>query len=123
VNYTGCDSLFSTAADSTTVYIGGHERWADNPFGCDRAGAGAVSAPGMAGLDPGSGRAFTSSSDPTVGKYSHGRGLGADDMLVTTAGLWIASDNAFGSDICGENPDGTAARGHAGICFLPYPPG
>ena len=36
-------------------------------------------------------------------------------MLVTSAGLWIASDNDNGSTQCG----GVGA--HAGICFLPYP--
>ena len=35
-------------------------------------------------------------------------------MLVTSAGLWIASDNLDGSDTCG------GVSGHAGICFLPY---
>jgi len=45
---------------------------------------------------------------------TRGRGLGADDMLVTSAGLWVASDNAFSADNCGH------VGGHAGICFLPY---
>jgi hypothetical protein len=35
-------------------------------------------------------------------------------MLVTRAGLWVASDNAFSADKCG------GVSGHAGICFLPY---
>ena len=35
-------------------------------------------------------------------------------MLVTSAGLWIASDNENGSAECG----GVAS--HAGICLLPY---
>lgn len=106
INYTGCDSLFSTAADASTAYFGGHERWSENPDGCDSAGPGAIAAPGMEGLNPATG-ALT--FNPT-----RGRGLGADDMLVTSAGLWIASDNAFGTDQCG----GLANR--AGICFLPY---
>jgi len=38
----------------------------------------------------------------------------ADDMLVTRAGLWIASTNRFGSDVCNH------VSGHAGICFLRY---
>ena len=41
------------------------------------------------------------------------RGFGADDMLVTGAGLWVASDNAFDSNACGH------VHGLAGICFLP----
>ena len=107
INYTGCDSMYSTAADASTAYFGGHERWASNPNGCDFAGPGAINAPGMEGLDPATG-ALT--FNPT-----RDRGQGADDMLVTGAGLWIASDNDNGSTKCG----GVGA--HAGICFLPYP--
>jgi hypothetical protein len=38
----------------------------------------------------------------------------ADDLLVTGAGLWIASSNRFGSSMCG------GVGGHTGICLLPY---
>jgi hypothetical protein len=117
VNYTGCDSLYSTAADSTTVYIGGHERWANNPDGCDTylaPGATRVTDPGLAGLDPANGNVYTNPNDSTVGMYTRGRGLGADDMLLTPTGLWIASDNAQNTSTCG------GVGGHAGICFLPY---
>jgi hypothetical protein len=106
VNYTGCDSLYSTAADTSTAYFGGHERWADNPDDCDAAGPGAVPAPGMVGLNPATGAV---TFNPT-----RARGLGADDMLLTSAGLWIASDNFDGSSTCG------GVYGYAGICFLPY---
>ena len=112
VNYTGCDSLFSTAADATTVYIGGHERFANNPNGCDAAGPGAISAPGMAGLSSSTGLL---SANPT-----RARGNGADDELVTAAGLWIASDNAEDSTDCGLTPAGTASHNRGGLCFLPY---
>lgn len=108
VNYTGCDSLYSTAADANHVYIGGHERFADNPNGCDtylKPGATRVDAPGMAGLDPAGG---TLNYNPT-----RARGKGADDMLRTPAGLWIASDNAQNSAQCAGEAK------HSGICFLP----
>jgi hypothetical protein len=36
-------------------------------------------------------------------------------MLVTSAGLWIASDNSGGSQACG------GVNGLAGLCLLPYP--
>ena len=52
VNYTGCDSLYSTAADASTAYFGGHERWSENPNDCDAQGPGAIPAPGMEGLSP-----------------------------------------------------------------------
>jgi len=115
VNYTGCDSLSSVAADYGAVYAGGHERWGDNPRGCNAAGPGAIPSPGMGGYAPGrtGGRLLTGAGG--TGLYSRGRGMGADQMLITRAGLWIASDNLDGTDTCG------GAGGHAGICFLPYP--
>jgi hypothetical protein len=106
VNYTGCDSLYAVAADANNVYIGGHERWANNGLGCDNAGSGAVSRPGLGGLSASTGSATT--WNPT-----RARGRGADDALVTTAGLWIASDTTFSSTQCG-------GEYHPGICFLPY---
>jgi hypothetical protein len=111
VNYTGCDSLYAAAADPSTLYVGGHERWADNPRGCNRAGRGAVPAPGMGGFTPGG--TLLKNAGGTAGRYSRARGLGADDMLRTSAGLWIASDNFESSTTCG------GVTGHAGICFLP----
>jgi hypothetical protein len=106
INYTGCDSFYSTAADTNDAYFGGHERWADNQNDCDAAGPGAVAAQGMVGLSP--------STGAVVFNPSRARGLGADDMLVTSAGLWIASDNMNNSSQC------AGKSGHAGICFLPY---
>jgi hypothetical protein len=63
----------------------------------------------MEGLSPSTGLV---TSNPPV--YTRARGLGADDMLITSAGLWIASDNMDNASQC----DGVF--GHAGICFLPY---
>ena len=57
VNYTGCDSLYAAAADASTAYFGGHERWSRNPNDCDAAGPGAINAPGMEGLSPATGAA------------------------------------------------------------------
>jgi hypothetical protein len=106
VNYTGCDSLYAAAADASTAYFGGHERWSSNPNDCDGAGPGAVAAPGMEGLSATTGLlTFNPTRD---------RGLGADDMLVTSAGLWIASDNLDGSQMCG------GVQNLAGLCLLPY---
>ena len=66
----------------------------------------AVAAPGFEGLSASSG---VLTFNPT-----RGRGLGADGMLDTSAGLWIASDNQNGASQC------AGKSGHAGICFLPY---
>ena len=93
-NKTGCDSMFSVAADSTAVYFGGHERWADNE-----------SRPGIGAMSVSSGRALA--WDPT-----RDRGHGAMDQLRTSAGLWVASDDYLNSKLC-------AGSYHPGICFFP----
>jgi hypothetical protein len=113
VNYTGCDSLYSTAADAHGAYFGGHERFSMNINGCDGLGAGGYNAPGMEGLDPANGNLYVT-PDGSAGYYSRDRGLGADDMLITSAGLWIASDNMDASQMCG------GVQNLSGICFLPY---
>jgi hypothetical protein len=113
VNYTGCDSLYSAAADANAAYFAGHERYSMNPDDCDALGTNGYNAPGMEGLDPANGNLYTS-ADGTVGYYSRDRGLGADDELLTSAGLWIASDNEDGSQMCG------GVENLSGICFLPY---
>ena len=69
----------------------------------------------MEGLDPATGNLLLNTSGTSL--YTRGRGLGADDMLVTSAGLWIASDNADGTQQC------NGVNGLAGLCLLPYPAG
>jgi len=106
IAYTGCDSLYSIGADATTVYVAGHERWIDNPNACDNLGSGGRAQPGLGELDPATGH--------SVPGPNRGRGLGADDVVVTSAGVWIASDNQANTDTC------SGKHGHMGICFLPY---
>ncbi len=113
VNYTGCDSLYATAAGANAAYFAGHERFSMNANGCDALGPNAYNAPGMEGLDPANGNLYVT-PDNSVGYYSRDRGLGADDMLLTSAGLWIASDNLDASQMCG------GVQNLSGICFLPY---
>lgn len=114
VNYGGCDSMYSLAADANTVYVGGHERWLSN-LQCDNNNNHtAVVDPGMGGINPTTGATITAPGNPLQGLYVRGRGLGADDMVLTSAGLWIASDNAQNTSTCG------GVSGKRGICFLPY---
>jgi hypothetical protein len=105
INYTGCDSLYSVAADAQTVFAGGHQRFVSNPRGCDGPGPGAIEHPGLSEVSAATGAA---QPGPT-----RGRGYGAEDLLRTRAGLWIASDNTGDSDTCANR------SGHMGICFLP----
>ena len=107
INFDGCYSLYSAAADANAAYFAGHERWSQSPRGCKKTlDPNRISAPGFEGLSPATGRLIF---NPT-----RARGIGADDMLVTSGGLWIASDNAFGSQMCAH------VNGLSGICFLPY---
>ncbi len=105
INKTGGDSLYSVAAGPSNVYIGGHQRWADNPQGSDTCVTTCVPRPGIGAIGATSGRA--TSWNPT-----RSRGRGADDLVTTPAGLWIASDTYFGSVKC-------AGIYHPGICFFP----
>ena len=94
-NFTGCYSLYSAAADARTAYFAGHQLWSESPNGCKRfrLDRRLISAPGFEGLSPANGDIIF---DPM-----RSRGQGADD-LVTSAGLWIASDNFQGSQYCGR---------------------
>jgi hypothetical protein len=103
INYTGGDTLHSTAATGAAVYVQGHQRWLDNPFGRNSAGPGAVERPGIGAIDPASGEALRWNPTKT-------RGIGGKDFLATAAGLWVGSD---GNRFAGEF--------RAGIAFCPLP--
>ncbi len=111
INYTNCDSMYSVAADATTVFAGGHQRYVSvqsgPSVGCDDGdgNAGLVVQPGLSEFDP-----ATGNHQPGP---SRGRGLGAEDMLRTSAGLWIASDNQANTNSC------AGVFNRMGICFLP----
>lgn len=111
INYTGCDSYYSIAADAKTVYVSGHERWANNPDACDAAGTGALDRPGIAALS-------ASDGAPTAWNPTRSLGHGSVDLLLTTDGLWVASDNYTNglAQDCGGQGD------HGGICLLPTVP-
>jgi hypothetical protein len=87
VNYTGCDSLYAVLVQPDAVYVGGHERWLNNPNACDVAGPGSVSRPGVSAVSPSTGQAL--SWNPT-----RSRGRGADFLEMTGLGLTVFSDCA-----------------------------
>ncbi|HYN96400.1 MAG TPA: delta-60 repeat domain-containing protein [Pilimelia sp.] len=85
VNRTGGDSLYEVTVTGAAIYVGGHQRWMNNPYGKENAGPGAVARPGIAALDPNTGRALA--WNPTKE-----RGIGIQAMVATSNGLIVGSD-------------------------------
>lgn len=92
VDFTGNDTLESVAISGTAIYVGGHERWLNNPSGSDSAAAGAVPRPGIAALDPSNGLplAWNPGRNP--------RGKGAYALYLSDDGLYVGSDTDWIGD-------------------------
>lgn len=85
VNHTGGDSLYAVAVTGAAVYVGGHQRWLNNPQGRDSAGPGAVERPGIGAIHPRTGKALR--WNPT-----RERGVGVKAFLAHRGGLLVGSD-------------------------------
>ncbi|GAA2378321.1 hypothetical protein GCM10010404_38260 [Nonomuraea africana] len=85
VNHTGGDSLYSVSVTGSAVYVGGHQRWMNNPGGRDSAGPGAVPREGIAAIHPVTGKALG---------WNPGRerGIGVKAFLAHPGGLLVGSD-------------------------------
>jgi hypothetical protein len=104
INFTGGDTLYSVAVTGAAVYVGGHQRWLDNPQGFDSAGPGAVERPGIGAIDPVTGRALP--WNPTKSREH-----GTMELYATPDGLWVGSDG-----------DRFGREDHAGVGFVPLDP-
>ncbi|MFI5936947.1 delta-60 repeat domain-containing protein [Actinoplanes sp. NPDC051494] len=87
VQHTGGDSLYAVAVTGSAVYLGGHQRYLNNPYGTDAKGPGpgAVSRPGIGAVSPTTGRALA--WNPT-----RLRGVGVRAFQVVPNGLIVGSD-------------------------------
>ncbi|MEV0583005.1 hypothetical protein [Nonomuraea sp. NPDC050310] len=85
VNHTGGDSLYAVQVTGKAVYVGGHQRWLDNPRGRDSAGPGAVPREGIGAIHPITGKAL--SWNP-----GRERGIGVKAFLAHREGLLVGSD-------------------------------
>ncbi len=116
INYTGGDSLKSVAVTGAAVYVQGHSRWLDSPYGKDYADEFAVNRLGGGAVDPdavGSARLGDLAAvpgkaldwNPVMPQQS-----GGYQILPTAAGVWFVTDGRrFGGEY------------HRGIRFAPLP--
>ena len=105
VDETGGDTVWGITITDDAVYIGGHNRWNNNPLGVDHAQPGAVPRPGLAALDPTNGRPYT---------WNPGHnplGAAVYALLATPSGLWMAWD---------QNWIGNYQYKRQKIAFFPY---
>lgn len=87
VQRTGGDSLYAVAVTGSAVYVGGHQRYLDNPYGSDAKGPGPGAVPrvGIGALNPSTGKAL--GWNP-----GRDRGVGVRAFQVVPQGLIIGSD-------------------------------
>ena len=107
-NTSGGDTLWGVEVTQSAVYVGGHNRWMNNPSGSDRAAQGAVPRPGLVALDPQSGVPL---------KWNPGRnprGEAAYEIYETDTGLWVVSDTDWIGNRRYQRPR---------IAFFPYSEG
>lgn len=104
----GGDTLWGVEITRSAVYVGGHNRWMNNPSGADRAAQGAVPRPGLSALDPQTGVPL---------KWNPGRnprGEAAYEIYETDDGVWVVSDTDWIGNRRYQRPR---------IAFFPYAEG
>lgn len=101
IEYTGGDSLYSVAVTGSVIYVGGHNRWLNNPSRADAWGPGGVDRSGIGAVDPVNGVPLSWNPGRT-------RGQGVFDMLATSEGLFIGTDT-----------DRVRGEYHARLAFFP----
>ncbi|MGI8938703.1 MAG: hypothetical protein ACR2JF_10935 [Iamia sp.] len=85
IEYSGGDSHYSVEVTGAAIYIGGHFRWTNNPYGTDSLGPGGVTDEGIVALDPTNGL-------PLSWNPQRVRGRAVWQLVATPDGLYVASD-------------------------------
>lgn len=108
VQHSGGDTLWGVEVTRAAVFVGGHQRWMNNPNGADSAGQGSVPRPGLVALDPRSGVPL---------RWNPGRnprGEAAYEVQETDAGIWVVTNTDWVGDRRYQRPR---------IAFFPYSEG
>ena len=90
INWTGGDSLYSVAVSGSAVYVGGHNRWLDNPYGHDTAGPGAYRVDSIGAIYPATGKAIR-----TWNARYMDREHGKEDLTLFPGGLVVGGDGTY----------------------------
>ncbi len=91
VDHSGGDTFWAAEITESAVYVGGHQRWTNNPHpspGGDNDGPGSVARSGIAALDPYSGV-------PLSWNPGRDRGRGVEALHATNDYLMVGSDTAL----------------------------
>ncbi len=86
---TGGDTVWAVTITGNAVFVGGHNKWINNPLGKGLAMPGAIARPGLMALDPASGRPLTWNPGRNP------RGVTVYQILHTSRGIYVASDTAY----------------------------
>jgi hypothetical protein len=111
INYTGGDTLRSVAIDGNVVYIGGHQRWANNECGnnyvCE---SNAVLVDGVAAVDASTGLALPWWHPQTA------RGVGVQSLTLFPAGAFPGS---LGGLLLGTDVGSIGGAAHQELAMFP----
>jgi hypothetical protein len=124
INYAG-DSMYSVTVTAAAVYVGGHQRWLNNPFfsgnvpgGCAN-GVCPVEAWGLGAVNPSTGQAYA------WNPFREARGHGVEVFYKTASGIWFGGDavgagqTGCSSPSAGGSCSGKPLEQHAGMGFFP----
>jgi hypothetical protein len=124
INYAG-DSLYSVKVTDKAVYVGGHQRWLNNPYPngnypgkCDGSVC-PVEAWGLGAINPSNGRAIN------WNPVRDAKGHGVEVLFKTPQGLWFGGDSVGKGNVGCKTPDalgscrGKTLERHAGVGFFP----